>query len=176
MQTQNIINKVYSKKIDKRISQQECNQSLPAYDMSLINSLENDHEEILELFNKVLESAKNEEFRTLQLLLVEFATSFTDHIHIEDEILYGYLKILASNKSDLEQKIVSDFSSEMKNISISIFDFLTQSPFIPVNETNIHAFIIEFESIGMLLQDRIEREETVLYPIYENSNKVVNIS
>ena len=86
------------------------------------------------------------------------------------------LKILASNKSQLEQNVVADFSSEMKDISISIFAFLTQSPFIPVNENNINVFIEEFQKLGLQLQDRIQREEKILYPIYKNSRKVVDIS
>ena len=64
----------------------------------------------------------------------------------------------------------------MKNISISIFAFFTQSPFIPVNENNVNVFIEEFQKLGLLLQDRIKREEKILYPIYKNSRKVVDIS
>lgn len=149
---------------------------LPAFDMSLISSLESDHEQILDLFNKVLISARSKEYSNVQLSLVEFATSFTDHIQVEDDHLYSYLKILARNKSNIEQKVVGEFFSEMKNISISIFTFLTQNPFIPINESNIDMFIEEFEKVGLLLQDRIQREENVLYPIYNNSRRVVDIS
>lgn len=156
--------------------QEGSNKDLPAYDLSLIGALESDHEQIVDLYTSVLNSAKNGKYLTLQLSLVELATSFTDHIQVEDELLYGYLKIMASNKSALEQKIVADFSSEMKNISISIFEFLTQSPFIPVSESNIDEFIKEFKKIGLMLQNRIEREEKILYPIYTSSRKVVNIS
>jgi len=171
-----IFNKEPLAKANRNKQQQETKQNLPAYDISLIGALESDHEQILDLYNKVLISAKNEKYTSLQLALVEFATSFTDHIQIEDEKLYGYLKILASNKSHVEQKVVAKFSSEMKNISISIFSFLSQSPHIPVNENNVENFIEEFEQIGLSLQDRIKREETVLYPIYKSSRKVVNIS
>ena len=66
------------------------------------------------LYSKILDSANNEEYIHLEFLLKDFATSFTDHIHVEDEMLYGYLKLLASNKSDLEQKVVTKFAFEMK--------------------------------------------------------------
>ena len=144
--------------------------------MSLIGLLESDHEQILDLFNKVLMFAKNKEYTKVKFSLLEFTKSVTDHINVEDDHLYGYLKILASNKSQLEQNVVADFSSEMKDISISIFAFLTQSPFIPVNENNINVFIEEFQKLGLQLQDRIQREEKILYPIYKNSRKVVDIS
>jgi len=170
------ISKEFSKKFNKDSVSKTIENDLPAYDTGLIDALKNDHQELLELFNKVLESAKNNEFSTLQFGLVEFATSFTTHIKKEDEQLYNYLKILASNKSDLEQKIVSEFASEMKNISISIFSIISQSPHIPVDIDNIDAFIYEFEKIGGLLKDRIEREEKVLYPIYKKNQKVITIS
>ncbi len=175
MHSLEIINKKSLTKAN-RSKQPKISQYLPVYDMSLIGALESDHIQILDLYNKILTSAKNEKYLSMQLSLVEFATSFTDHIQIEDEKLYGYLKILAKNKSHLEQKIVAGFHSEMKNISISVFSFLSQSPHIPVNENNVDNFIAEFEQIGLLLQDRIKREEMILYPIYKNSRKVVNIS
>ena len=103
--------------------------------------------------------------------MVEFATSFTTHIKVEDEQLYGYLIFLASHKSELEQKVVADFADEMKEISSSIFNILSQSPYIPVSKQTVVEFTREFENIGALLTDRIEREEKVLYPIYKNSQK-----
>ncbi len=139
------------------------------YDSKLIDTLENEHEELFSLFNQVLNYAKDNNFNTLQLSLVEFATAFTTHIKLEDEQLYGYLKILASGKSELEQQIVSDFSLEMKEISSSIFNILSHSPYIPVTKHSVSKFILEFEKVGKLLTDRIEREENVLYPIYKNS-------
>ena len=138
---------------------------LPAYDFSLIGALESDHEQILKLYDEVLKAANSRKFETLQLLLVEFATSFTNHIQVEDELLYGYLKTLASTRSHTEQRVVAEFSSEMKNISISVFSFLSQSPYIPVTDSTIDNFIEEFTQMGTLLQDRIKREEKNLYPI-----------
>ena len=173
MQPLAILNKEPLTKANRN-KQPKTSQDLPVYDISLIGGLESDHEQILDLYNKVLTSAKNEKYLSMQLTLVEFATSFTDHI--QDERLYGYLKILASSKSYLEQKVVAEFSAEMKNISISIFSFLSQSPYIPVNQDNVDNFITEFEQIGLALQDRIVREEKILYPIYKSSRKVVNIS
>ena len=145
------------------------NTLLPEYDSGLIDVLENDHQELIMLFNRVKESAIKKEFSRLQLSLVEFATSFTNHINVEDELLYGYVNKLASKKSNLEQKIAAQFSAEMKHISVTIFDFLSNSPFIPVTQSNVDEFIEAFENIGALLLDRIQREEKVLYPIYARS-------
>ena len=156
--------------------QHKPNTVLPTYDISLIGALESDHEQILTLYKKVLQKAREKDFASLQLTLVEFATAFTNHIQVEDEQLYIYLKTMASTKSSTEQKVVAEFSSEMKNISISIFSFFSQSPYIPVNEDTIDNFIVESKQMGALLEDRIEREEKILYPIYKSSRKVVNIT
>ena len=144
-------------------------KDLYQYDPTLIETLEEDHKQLFVLFNQVLDVARNNKFITLQLGLVEFATAFTTHIELEDEKLYGYLTMLASNKSELEQKIVSDYSQEMKNISISIFKLLNFSHSSPITKHNVSKFIEDFEKIGELLMDRIEREENILYPIYKKN-------
>ena len=166
----------YSSKLDAKGLQQNSTKSLPTFDSCLIEALKNDHEEIILLYDKVLNASKNREYMALQSLLVEFATSLTNHIKLEDQKLYGYLKTLARNKSHVEQRAVANFTSEMKNISISIFSFLSQSPYIPVNENTNDDFIKEFRQMGFILQDRMEHEESILYPIYQKSRKVINIS
>ena len=148
----------------------------PAYDSSLIGVLESDHEEIVFFYNQVLKTARDRDYVALKWMLGEFATLCTNHFQVEDEMLYGYMKTLASKKSRVEQKVVTDFCSEMKNISISIFSSVIQSPNIPVNDKTVDGFIKEFSEMGFILQDRIEREESILYPIYQKSRKVVDIS
>ncbi len=171
-----ILRKDNSSKSNTKSPQYKTSTTFLNYDISLIGALESDHDQILTLYKKILQKAREKDFASLQLTLVEFATAFTNHIQVEDERLYSYLKTLASTKSSVEQKVVAEFSSEMKNISISIFSFFSQSPCIPVKEDTVDHFIGEFKQMGALLEDRIEREEKILYPIYKNSRKVVNIT
>ena len=149
---------------------------LPEYDPSLIGALKSDHEDIIVSYNKVLKTARNGDFTALHLLLIEFSILCTNHHQMEDIRIYGYLKTLASHKSVVEQKVVAEFSSEMKEISTSIYASVFQSPNVPVNDGTADAFIKEFSLMGFNLQDRIEREESILYPIYEQSGKVVSIN
>jgi len=165
-----------SSKSNSQIKPTNSAKLLPVYDFSLIGALKSDHEELMFVYNQVLGFARNKDYGALNYLLGEFVTLSTNHIQMEDERLYGYLKTLASKKGQVEQKAVANFSSEMKNISISIFSLVSQSPNIPVNDKNVDDFIKEFSEMGFELQDRIEREESILYPIYENSRKVVDIS
>ena len=170
------LDKEYSPQVDIKAQVPASVPNFPVYDAHLVDALESEHEDLLELFNKVLQVAKSDEYSKLQLALVEFATSFTNHIKIEDQQLYGYLKVLASKKSKVEQRVVAEFANEMKGISTSIFDILSQSTHAPIDVDSIDDFILEFERIGALLTDRIQREEQVLYPIYKNSQKSVNPS
>ena len=165
--------KEFSTHVDQNTQILTSVPNFPTYDAHLVDALESEHEDLLELFNKVLQIAKSDEYSMLQLAIVEFATSFTTHIKIEDEQLYGYLKVLASKKSKVEQRVVAQFANEMQGISTSIFDILSQSTHVPFDVDSIDDFILEFERIGALLTDRIQREEHVLYPIYKNSQKSV---
>lgn len=151
-------------------------KSLSAYDTSLIGALEKDHEEILIAYHQVMGSANYKDYGAINYFLGEFASLCTKHFQKEDKKLYGYLKSLASNKSQVDQSVVNDFSTEMIITSTSIFSSISQSPNIPVNKNNIDSFIKEFSEMGLKLKDRIEREESILYPIYENCRKVVDIS
>lgn len=149
---------------------------LPAYDLSLVGSLKYDHEQILVIYENIISAAEEKEYPKIQLLLKDFTVALTNHIQQEDEQLYGYLKTLAEQESKTTKKVIDRFTSEMKNISIEIFSFLSQSPCIPVNDNTVDKFIVRFNEIGKELLNRINHEEKVLYPIYANSRTVVNIS
>ena len=162
-------------KTDSQNKETNPTQVLPVYDPSLIGALKSDHQDIIAAYNKVLKTARSGNYTALHLLLIEFSILCTNHHQMEDIRIYGYLKTLASNKSLVEQKVVAEFSLEMKEISTSIYASVFQSPNVPVNDETADAFIKEFSLMGFNLQDRIEREESILYPIYKQSGKVVSI-
>ncbi|MGK0272882.1 MAG: regulator of sigma D [Cocleimonas sp.] len=176
MHSQELEIKLYSGKQNLRQDLVGSDGEPSDYDVSLINVLEENHQVMINTYNKVLQTAKDENFINLQLLLVDLLTAFTKHVHVEDQLINGYLKILAKRKSRVEEKIITKYSLEIKDISITIFSFFSQNPFIPVNKTNSEMFIIELEVIGQILQDRIDREERILYPIFKNSRKTRHIS
>ncbi len=167
--------KLYSGKQNLRQDLEKSDGALPDYDVSLINVLEENHQVMINTYNKVLQTAKDGNFINLQLLLVDLLTAFTKHIHVEDQLINGYLKILAKRQSRVEEKIITKYVLEIKDISITIFSFFSHNPFIPVNKKNSEMFIIELEVIGQILQDRIDREERILYPIFKNSRKTRHI-
>ena len=148
---------------------------LPAYRYGLIESFIEEHQEILSIYENILKNAKDREYTTMPLMLSNFSKKCLKHFNGEEE-LYNFMKVLASSRSKIERKVAREFSIEMKNLSVSLFTILNQSNYIPVTDNTVDGFIREFEELGSLLQERISREEKILYPMYENSRKVVDIS
>ena len=148
---------------------------LPAYKSGLIEAFIKDHKEILSIYESIMKSARNKEYTAIPLMLSSFSKMCLSHFNDEKE-LYGFMKALASSHSVFERKVATEFSMEMKNLSVSLFTILNQSNYIPVTDNSVDGFIKEFEELGNILQERISREEKILYPMYENSRKVIDIS
>ena len=149
---------------------------LPPYDYGLIDTLRADHKEIIFLQGEIVKYAQDEKYELVARRLEAFSTKVKAHFHQADKELYSYLKTFILQRYPKREKAFTELSLEMKNISIEVFFCLTQSPNIPMNKTNRVLFINEFRRIGELLQNRIHREETVLYVMYEESNEALDIS
>ncbi len=147
---------------------------IPAYKYGLVDSFMKDHKEIYSIYEIIMSNAKDKDYATLPLMLSNFSKKLLTHFNEEEE-LFVYMKALAASRSDIEKRIATEFSSEMKNLSISVIDIINNSNFIPVSDNTVEGFIAEFEELANILNDRISREEKVLYPMYENSRQVVDI-
>ena len=148
--------------------------NLPAYKYGFTETLVEEHKELLSIYENIIHSANKKEFTMMPMMLSKFSKMCFSHFNEEEE-LYTFMKGLAANRSEIEKKVATEFSIEMKNLSVSLFTTLNQSTFIPVTDNNVNGFIKEFEELGTILQERIGREEKILFPIYENSRKVVDI-
>jgi len=172
-----VLGKEDSKSVDETILIERSTPKvdLPAYKYGLTESFIDDHKEILSIYENIMKNAKNREYTTMPLMLSNFSKKCLSHFNNEEE-LYGLMKALASSRSEIERKVAREFTIEMKNLSVSLFTIINQSNYIPVTNNTVDGFIREFEELGNLLQERISREEKILYPMYENSRKVVDIS
>ncbi|MEE9325879.1 MAG: hypothetical protein V3U71_01195, partial [Cocleimonas sp.] len=120
--------------------------------------------------------AKEKKHRLAADQLAVFTSRVASHFHMSDKELYSYLKAFIHQKYANREKAFTELSLEMKNISISIFYTLTQSSNLPLIESTHDGFIKEFELLGEQLQDRFDREERVLFPMYEKSRELKDIS
>ena len=165
-------------KIDDNKIEKEAEASkkldLPAYKYKFTETLIEEHKELLSIYESIMHSAREKEFTMMPMMLSKFSKMCHSHF-TEEEELYTFVKSLAGSRSEIEKKVATEFSVEMKNLSVSLFTTLNQSSFIPVTDNSVSGFIKEFGEIGTILQERIGREEKILFPMYENSRKVVDI-
>ena len=157
---------------EKRIERRSVN--LPGYKYGLVDGFIKDHQELLSDYETIMSSAKDKDYAILPLMLSKFSKKCFNHFDEEEE-LYTFMKALAGSRSGVERRIANEFGAEMKNLSLELFTILNQSKFIPVNDNTVVGFLDEFGQLGGILKERMNREEAVLYPMYENSRQVVDI-
>ncbi len=149
---------------------------LPPFDYGLIETLRNDHQEICFSFDQMMKLAKDKKYTLAAELLDSYTNRIRAHYQRADVGLYSYLKCYIQQKYPKREKAFNELSLEMKNISIEIFYSISQSVNIPLCEETHEAFIKEFEVLGNAMKDRVKREETVLFKMYEESHEIKNIS
>lgn len=152
----------------KTVSQLKKKPSNP-YNYKLIETLENEHKELLRVYRSLMQSTEERQYKLIPLQIKEFCMCLTEHLRHEDSELYIYLDYYHLKRNKLEeQEVLKDFRSEMKEITIELESMLHQSPNLPVTDKTLKGFLLEFKAIGNILMNRIRREESVLYPLYEN--------
>jgi hypothetical protein len=150
--------------------------ALPAYDLGLIQTLEKSHKELLFIYESIMSYARQKNYKIVSEQLHLFSEQFTNYFYIVDQQLYSYLRVYINIKQPKRKKAFSALNLEMKNLYLSIYYSLNQSPNIPMSDKNHEGFISEFDLLGEQLKERFEREEKVLMKIYEESHEVENIS
>ena len=160
---------------DRNRSMSTPSSLLPAYDLGLIKTLQKDHQELLFIYAGLMTHAENKKYELVVEQLSLFSERFTEYFHVADRGLYGYLKTYIKLKQPKRQKAFSALNLEMKNLYLSIFYSLNQSSNVPFNENSYEGFIEEFRFVGEQLKERIEREESVLFKMYEESHQAKDI-
>ncbi len=148
---------------------------LPLYDLGLVSTLKKDHRELLFIYAGIMTNAENKKYKLVAEQLALFSARFSDYFHVADKGLYSYLKIYIHLKHPKRERAFSALNLEMKNLYLSIFYSLNQSPNIPFNESSYDGFIQEFRLVSEQLRERIEREESILFKMYEESHQAKDI-
>jgi len=149
---------------------------LPPYDNTLIDTLRKEHTGILFIYKELMRYAENRNYSQVEQRLMQFSTVMKEHYAFADKELYSYLKCFIQIKYPKREKAFNELSLEMKNISIEAFFSVTQSPNIPLRDDTYDNFISEFMHLGEQIKKRIEREESVLFKMYEESHEARDIS
>ncbi len=151
-------------------------RDLPAFDFSLIETLHAEHKSIRLIFNKIMSFAIEKDYEKVAGQLETFNSEIRKHYQKADVELYSYLKTYVQIKYPKREKAFTQLSLEMKNLSIEIYYIISQSPNIPFTEKTYNGFMKEFMNVGKLLNERILREESVLFKMYQQTNAATNIS
>ncbi len=142
------------------------------YDDELISALQKDHKELLFIYNEIIKNAKAGKYSLVSVHLETFQTLLTKHYHRADEHLYKYLEAFIAEKYPKRKKAFESLNKEMKKISIGIFYSLSESIDISLCDDTFYCFMCVFTKLGKQLNKRINREETLLLTMYEESQTV----
>lgn len=151
-------------------------KNLPAFDFSLIDTLKAEHKEIRFIYNCLMSLTIEKNYGKVAGQLESFNGEIRVHYQKADVSLYAYLRTYVQIKYPQREKAFAQLSLEMKNNSIEIFYIISQSPNIPLSDKTYDAFMIEFMAVGKLMNERINREQELLFKMYEQTNAVKTIS
>ena len=130
--------------------------------MTLIERLTSEHNALREALEQINQHRISQpEGREI---LFNTKAMLVAHLALEDKELYPPLDLLAANKI-----LASSFRQEMQGITVSVLDFFKKY------ENGIEdglAFARDFGHIKTMLVQRMIREETRLYPAFQQSKAV----
>lgn len=143
------------------------------FDKSLIDNLQNDHEDLLKIYGEIANVLTENNLEKLPDLFSTFSSRLRGHILVENVKLYVYLTYALENDPE-SLEIIIELRSEMQQIGRLVNNFLSQYSELPWTEEKSQSFPVEFEKTGKILVDRIKREEHNLYPLYLHPDAYLN--
>ncbi len=135
------------------------------YNNNLIQTLINEHRELVKEFTKIAKTAQNKKYKTLKQYLKAFKVNLEIHNYSEKIQLYTYLKNYYKDMED--EDFIDEMSRSAEEIYKDVFSFLKKYETVEFNDQYLGLFKSELNAIGKILQSRIEIEESELYPLYK---------
>ncbi|MGZ5056026.1 MAG: methyl-accepting chemotaxis protein, partial [Methylobacter sp.] len=136
------------------------------FNKSLIKNLVSDHRILLTEFTGMMNSAQEDNFDEANRLLASFSTKLLGHLQLEMDELYGYMDFVEKMMTAEDKASLRGFDDEMLKIGHAVKNLIDRYTNDPVSSANKDTFIKEFQGAGVILGDRIKREESFLYPLY----------
>jgi regulator of sigma D len=135
------------------------------YSPDLVDSLKADHQKLLSLYGEIKADFENKDYPIVAEKLEHFKSELQGHLLTENVRLYIYLdRSLASDPTNSE--LIRGFRREMDNIAKVAMGFINKYSAIGVDEDLASHFGKDFATIGKVLGERIQKEESILYPLY----------
>ncbi|HCU52804.1 MAG TPA: hypothetical protein DIC36_00480 [Gammaproteobacteria bacterium] len=135
------------------------------HDPLLIEQLRRDHRRFLDLFAHIQGLLNSADYDGVKRKLGELRITLQDHLLLASTRLYVYLSQRFATHPD-RLAAISQHRSAMHSNSREIMDFLRTYSAIRLDDQSATMFQAEFLAIGTALMQRIECEETILFPLY----------
>lgn len=136
------------------------------YDPLLLDQLRRDHRKMLDLFAVIQSLLTSRDYAGVQRKLGEFRITLQDHLLAANTKLYIYVsRQLADDPA--YSSLINTVRREMLDNSRQIMEFLRTYGAIRLDDDSGQMFQTELLSIGEALMQRIEREESSLFPLYQ---------
>lgn len=137
------------------------------YYSDLVSEMTHDHRELLATYGDLAKAAGAQDGTVFKSELIKFKSLLVTHLLKEAVKLYIYLR--QNLKSDEHTyALVTSYKSEMDGISRIAMAFVDEYVAKPTHDINFSQLTIKLREIGLVLGDRIRREESELYPLYHD--------
>ncbi|MBL8915897.1 MAG: hemerythrin domain-containing protein [Archangium sp.] len=140
---------------------------------ALVETLRAQHRELEALCKTLTTALHHDDLPPVQRALQAFGASLLTHLALEDDSLYPAMlngvdrrsiRSAAGAAGAVDARTLRTFTDNMKRVSEALKAFLAQ----PVETVpQLHALRKEWPEVQHLLDSRIQSEERVLYPMYE---------
>jgi len=135
------------------------------FDPSLIAGLKGDHQTLLSLYRETKSAFDAKRYKAVSEKLDKFRSALQAHLLTENIRLYIYLShMFKTDETNFE--LIRGFRREMDDIAKTALNFLRKYEAIGVDPELAPSFEKDFDIIGQVLGTRIQKEESVLYPLY----------
>jgi regulator of sigma D len=132
----------------------------------LIKILENDHKELLKIYNEMVKKSREMKYNEVKNLLKQFLVAYKNHILLEDTKLYIGLQDKYKDYFRVA-KMIDEMQKEMNGITRTVTMFVRKYE-NDLNYSNLEEFSNELSQIGQALGRRITTEEERLYPLFSD--------
>ncbi|MDR2219843.1 MAG: hemerythrin domain-containing protein [Methylobacillus sp.] len=136
-----------------------------AYDDHLIERLLADHRKLLALFTATRNAFVAGDTAHTTENLDQFKKEIQAHLLTEEIRLYVYLENALAN-NDFNHTMMRNMHKEMASIGHDVLGFLDKYNALGKNHALSSSFIADLDQLGKVLIERIQQEESTLYPLY----------
>jgi hypothetical protein len=145
-----------------------------AYDPQLIERLLDDHRRVVGIFTEVRQSFVGGDTPRAAALLEQFKSGIQEHLITEEIKLYVYLQSALAG-DQMNRTLMRHMHHEMSLISQDVLNFLGKYSALGKTPALNETFLDDLDKVGVVLTERIQHEETMLYPLYMSPSALESV-